>query len=87
MQYENIINPSSVHYSSNQNQLVAFQLGLIDKRIDTPWLALQTMLVTEGMFLSGQLGREVTADEIEELSVSTAVRRQETEWGIFEYEF
>lgn len=87
VQYENIINPSSVHYSSNQNQLVAYQLGLIDKRIDTPWLALQTMLVTEGMFLSGQLGREVTADEIEELSVSTAVRRQETEWGVFEYEF
>lgn len=85
--YEQIINPSSVHYSSNQNQLTAYQLGLIDKRIDTPWLALQTMLVTEGMFLSGKLGREVTADEIDALSVTSAIRKQETEWGVFEYDF
>jgi len=86
-QYEKIINPLSDHYSSNQKQLIASQLGLIEKRIDTPWLALQTMLVTEGMFLSGKLGRYVAADEIDALSVSSAIRKQETEWGVFEYDF
>ena len=55
------------------------------ERFDTPEIALQTMLVSEGIFLSSQLGREVTADEIKELSVSSAMRRQETEWGTFTY--
>lgn len=43
------------------------------------------MLVSEGIFLSGELNREVTAEEIESLSQSTAVREQETEWGTFRY--
>lgn len=36
-------------------------------------LALNTMLISEGIYLSDRLGREVTAAEIEEMSVSTAV--------------
>lgn len=35
--------------------------------------ALNTMLISEGIYLSDRLGREVTADEVKQLSVSTAV--------------
>jgi len=33
-------------------------------------LALNTMLISEGIYLSDQLGREVTADEVRETSRS-----------------
>ncbi len=36
-------------------------------------IALQTMLISQGIYLSDKLGREVTAEEIEKLSESTAV--------------
>jgi hypothetical protein len=32
------------------------------------------MLISEGIYLSGQLGREVSAEEVKEQSVSTAVK-------------
>lgn len=35
-------------------------------------MALSTMLISEGIYLSDRLGREVTADEVREQSVSTA---------------
>ena len=35
-------------------------------------LALATALISEGIYLSSQLGREVTIDEVRERSVSTA---------------
>jgi predicted dehydrogenase len=41
--------------------------------LPTAELALRTMLVTEGVYLSAKLGREVTAEEIEAESVSTAL--------------
>lgn len=39
----------------------------------TAEIALNTMLISEGIYLSQALGREVTADEVRESSVSTAV--------------
>jgi hypothetical protein len=36
-------------------------------------IALNTMLISEGIYLSDKLGREVTAEEVREMSVSTAV--------------
>ncbi len=36
-------------------------------------LALRTMLISEGIYLSNRLGREVTAEEVETLSVSSKV--------------
>jgi predicted dehydrogenase len=36
-------------------------------------LALKTMLISEGIYLSNKLGREVSAEEVESMSVSTAV--------------
>ncbi|SFR64047.1 Gfo/Idh/MocA family protein [Halogeometricum limi] len=41
--------------------------------IPTAEIALESMLVMEGIYLSDELGREVTADEIRERSTSTAL--------------
>ena len=41
--------------------------------LPTAELALATMLISEGIYLSNKLGREVTAEEVRENSVSTAV--------------
>lgn len=54
-------------------------------QIDTPHIALQTMLISEGIFLSGRLGREVSAEEIERLSESNAIAEQETPFGKLTY--
>ena len=81
--------PHNAVYNDNQRHWLAYLTGELtdETRYDTPWLAMQTALVSEGIFLSNELGRSVTADEIESLSVSTAVRRQETDWGVLEYDF
>ena len=67
--------------------LVNGQTTEAEIRFDTAWLALQTMLVSEGIFLSGKLGREVTVDEIEAMSESNAIRVQKTPYGSFQYDF
>ncbi len=53
--------------------------------LNTAEIALQTMLVSEGIYISSRLGREVTAEEIVSGSVSTAIKRQETGFGVLEY--
>ncbi len=82
-------NPQLALYDDNQVHWAAYLRGdLTDEtRIDSPYLAMQTALLSEGIFISSDLGRSVTADEIRELSKSTAVRRQETPWGTIEYDF
>lgn len=40
--------------------------------LPTAELALKTMLISEGIYLSDRLGREVSAEEVEAMSVSTA---------------
>ena len=42
--------------------------------LPTAELALNTMLISEGIYLSDKLGREVSAEEVAELSVSSAVK-------------
>jgi predicted dehydrogenase len=42
--------------------------------IDTAGIALRTMFISEGIYLSQKLGREVTPAEIEQQSVSTAAK-------------
>lgn len=41
--------------------------------LPTAEIGLQTMLISEGIYLSQELGREVTADEVAESSESTAL--------------
>jgi predicted dehydrogenase len=54
--------------------------------LDTAGIALQTMLVSEGIYMAGALGREVTAEEITAGSVSKAITRQQTPFGELVYE-
>jgi predicted dehydrogenase len=56
---------------SSQRHWIESLLGR-DTLLPTAEIALNTMLISEGIYLSEKLGREVTADEIRQLSVSTA---------------
>ena len=60
-------------YDGPQEHWIAALQGRVDL-LPTAELALNTMLICEGIYLSDKLGREVTADEVREMSVSTAVR-------------
>jgi predicted dehydrogenase len=60
-------------YDSAQHHWVAALQGRVEL-LPTAELALKTMLISEGIYLSDRLGREVTADEVHEHSVSTAVK-------------
>ena len=85
--FEHGDDPDLVYYDENHAHWYAFLSGKIPARYPTAEIALATAKLSEGIFLSSQLGREIQADEIEGLSVSTAMRRQETPWGVFEYDF
>ena len=64
--------PNTDCYDSPQAHWVAALQGRVPL-IDTAGLALATMFVSEGIYLSTKLGREVTAAEIEANSASTAL--------------
>ncbi len=59
-------------YDSPQHHWVAALQGRVEL-ISTAEIALNCMLISEGIYLSDQLGQEVTAEEVRERSVSTAV--------------
>ncbi|MFC1960635.1 Gfo/Idh/MocA family protein [Chloroflexota bacterium] len=59
-------------YNSAQHHWVAALQGRVDL-LPTAEVALNTMLISEGIYLSHQLGREVTPEEVKEQSVSTSV--------------
>lgn len=59
-------------YDSPQHHWVAALQGRVEL-LPTAELALNTMLISEGIYQSDRLGREVSADEVREMSVSTAV--------------
>jgi predicted dehydrogenase len=78
------LDPSSGACNHSQAVWVAALRG------ECPWpetakIALGAMLISEGIFLSSKLGREVTADEIANLSESNAISRQETPFGVLAY--
>ncbi len=56
---------------NSQRHWVNVLLGK-DELLPTAEIALNTMLISEGIYLSEKLGREVSAEEVRELSVSTA---------------
>ena len=55
-------------------------------RYDTPRIGLNASLLTEGLVLSSELGRAVTAEEIRALSKSTAIWEQQTPFGTIHYD-
>ncbi len=61
-------NPQEAGFDNSQRHWVWAQLGRVPL-IDTAGIALKTSQITEGIYLSGHLGREVTADEIEKTPV------------------
>lgn len=60
-------------YDSSQHHWIAALQGRVDL-LPTADIALRTMLISEGIYLSDRLGREVTADEVIEQSHSTAIQ-------------
>ncbi|MEK7474340.1 MAG: Gfo/Idh/MocA family oxidoreductase [Candidatus Coatesbacteria bacterium] len=67
------VNADYTAYDSCQKHWVAVQQGKA-KLLDTAALGFSMMKIAEGIFLSQKLGREVTGDEIEKASVSTALK-------------
>jgi predicted dehydrogenase len=61
-------NPLEAGFDHSQRHWVWAQLGRVPL-IDTAGLALKTALITEGIYLSSYLGREVTTAEIEAASL------------------
>ena len=59
-------------YASSQAHWVAALRGKVPL-LPTAEVALRTMLISDGIYLSDRLGREVTAEEIEEAATSTAL--------------
>jgi predicted dehydrogenase len=59
-------------FDSPQHHWIAALQGRVDL-LPTAEVALNTMLISEGIYLSEKLDREVTADEVREKSKSTAV--------------
>jgi len=60
-------------YDSPQHHWIAALQGRVDL-IPMDEIALNTMLISEGIYLSDRLGREVTAEEVRAMSVSTAIK-------------
>lgn len=65
--------PNTDAYDSPQAHWVAALQGRVPL-LPTDEIALATMKISEGIYLSQRLGREVTAKEIEKASVSTAIK-------------
>jgi len=64
-------------YDSPQHHWVAALEGRVEL-LPTAEVALNTMLISEGIYLSEKLGREVTALEVREMSRSLAVKIRKT---------
>jgi predicted dehydrogenase len=60
-------------YKKSQHHWIAALRGKVEQ-IPSDEIALNTMLISEAIYLSDRLGREVSAQEVEEGSVSTAVQ-------------
>ena len=65
--------PDDWMHSSSQGHWIAALQGKT-ALIPTAQIALDTLLIQEGIYLSAKLGREVTAEEVEQLSQSTMLR-------------
>lgn len=65
--------PETGAYADREAHWVAVQQGEVEM-IPTAVIGMNMMLIAEGVYLSQELGREVTAEEIAERSASTAVK-------------
>ena len=83
------MHPEMAMYNDNQLQWYSYLSGdLTDEtRIDSPYIAMQTAFLSEGVVISNDLGRSVSADEIKAMAKSIALREQETPFGTIKYDF
>ncbi|MEW6356733.1 MAG: Gfo/Idh/MocA family oxidoreductase [Planctomycetota bacterium] len=65
--------PETSAYDSPQHHWIAVQQGRVPL-IDTAGIALNTMKISEGIYLSSKKGKEVTGSQIEKASKSTAIK-------------
>jgi predicted dehydrogenase len=61
------------HYENSQAHWVAALQGKVEL-LPTAQIALNTMLISEGIYMSQSQDREVSAEEVLDASVSTAVQ-------------
>ncbi len=59
----NQCDPTMQHYANSQRHWISALLGYVPL-LDTAGIALNTSFISEGVYISSYLGREVTADEI-----------------------
>lgn len=76
---EQRLDPSMLMYNDNQVMFLAYWLGILDEesRYNTPEIAAQQLLFTDGIFLSQELGRAVTVDEIKAMSPALFLTEQQ----------
>ncbi|MBO5998410.1 MAG: Gfo/Idh/MocA family oxidoreductase [Lachnospiraceae bacterium] len=88
-QQELLMHPEIAMYNDNQLQWYSYLSGdLTDEtRVDSPYIAMQTAFLSEGVVISNELGRSVSADEIKAMAKSIALREQETPFGVIKYDF
>jgi len=67
------LNDNADAYDSPQHHWIAALQGRVEL-LPTAEVALATMLISEGIYLSDRLGREVTAEEVQQMSESTAIK-------------
>ena len=87
-QEEARLNPEISLYDDNQVHWIAYKTGILndETRYNTPEIARNMLLVTDGLFLSSELGREVTVDEIKAMTKPMALTEQETPFGTIHYD-
>jgi predicted dehydrogenase len=80
--------PEMMMWFDNQMHWYKYLTGELtdETRYNTPLIGLNVSLLTDGIFISNDLGRSVTVEEIKEKSRSLSIWKQETPWGLFDYE-
>jgi len=87
-QRQTMFDPDYMKWYDQQFHWYCYLTGdLTDEtRYNSPLIGLNASMLTEGLVLSAERGGSVTAEEIKALSKSLAIWRQETPWGVFDYE-
>ena len=82
------LHPEIGLYDDNQVHWLAYKTGILtdETRYNTPEIAKNMLMITDGLFLSSELGREVTADEIRAMVKPMALTEQETPFGTIHYD-
>ena len=84
----NTTDPMNMIYNDNQLMWLAYKLGIIgeEERYNTPDITRNMLLLTDGIFLSQELGRSVTAEEIKELSPALYLKGEDLSFGHVDFD-